>query len=87
MTEELKQEAKEYIKNNYVLYSISGNDIELISQAYVAGAEPREKRIEELEAQIKKMKNCFNCRKGDWNNRTECFKSNCVNRNKWELKE
>ena len=53
---ELKQEAEEYIKNNYVLYSISGNDIELISQAYLAGAEPREKRIAELEQENKKLK-------------------------------
>ena len=28
---------------------------------YLAGAEPREKRIAELEAQIEKMKNCKNC--------------------------
>jgi len=30
---------------------------------YLAGAEPREKRIEELEAQIEKMKCCENCAK------------------------
>lgn len=29
--------------------------------AYLAGAEPREKRIVELEQQIEKMKNCKNC--------------------------
>lgn len=28
---------------------------------YLAGAEPREKRIEELEQQIEKMKCCANC--------------------------
>lgn len=30
-------------------------------EGYLAGAEPREKRIAELEAQIKKMKCCSNC--------------------------
>ena len=31
-------------------------------EAYEAGAEPREKRIEELEVQIEKMKCCGNCK-------------------------
>ena len=31
-------------------------------------------KIKELEAQIEKMKNCFNCAKGDWDNRTKCIK-------------
>lgn len=44
-------------------------------------------RLVELEKQIEKMKNCFNCAKGDWNNRTNCLESGCVNKNKWELKE
>lgn len=44
-------------------------------------------RVRELEQQIEKMKNCFNCAKGDWNNRVECIKSGCVNKNKWEIKE
>lgn len=41
----------------------------------------------ELESQIKKMKNCFNCAKGDWDNRVKCIKSGCVNRDKWKMKE
>ena len=41
----------------------------------------------ELKAQIEKMKNCFNCAKGDWNNRANCIKSGCVNKDKWEIKE
>ena len=32
-------------------------------KGYLAGAEPRERRIAELEAQIEKMKNCRNCKK------------------------
>ncbi len=44
-------------------------------------------KIKELEAQIEKMKNCFNCAKGDWDNRIKCIKSGCVNKNKWEIKE
>ena len=34
-------------------------------QAYIASGKPREKRIEELEQQIEKMKCCYNCSK--WN--------------------
>ena len=44
-------------------------------------------KVKELKAQIEKMKNCFNCAKGDWNNRVKCIKSGCVNKNKWELAE
>ena len=36
-------------------------DVENVTDAYIAGAEPREKRIAELEAQIEKMKCCQNC--------------------------
>lgn len=53
---ELEKEAEEYIKKNYVLYSISGNDIDLMTQAYLASAEPREKRIEELEKENKTLR-------------------------------
>lgn len=40
-----------------------------------------------LEAQVEKMKCCFNCVKGGWNNRVKCIKSGCVNKDKWEIKE
>lgn len=36
-------------------------DVENVTDAYLASAELREKRIAELEAQIEKMKNCKNC--------------------------
>ena len=45
------------------------------------------KEIADLKAQIEKMKNCFNCAKGDWNDRVKCINSGCVNKSKWEIKE
>jgi hypothetical protein len=57
--------------------------------AYLAGAEPREKRIAELEAQIEKMKCCENCqtvRDAEGN----CYllkDGKCKNKDKWEIKE
>lgn len=58
----------------------SGRSFRLLCETY-------ENKIAELEAQIEKMKNCFNCAKGDWDNRVECIKSGCVNKDKWEIKE
>ena len=43
-------------------------------------------KVKELEAQIEKMKCCFNCAKGNWGNRVNCIKSGCVNKDKWELR-
>ena len=69
--EELKKEAEEYreskrhksfradvgtVQINYESY------LNNLQQAYLAGAEPREKRIADLEAQIEKMKCCQNCK-------------------------
>ena len=49
--EELKQEAEEYALNQW-----EGNlPWSVIQKSYYDGAEPREKRIAELEAQIEKM--------------------------------
>jgi hypothetical protein len=48
--EELEKEAEEYSQK-----TCSYIRVELV-QAFLAGAEPREKRIEELEEQIEKMK-------------------------------
>jgi multidrug resistance efflux pump len=53
-----------------------------MKRAYEIKCEQYESKIKKLEAQIEKMKNCFNCAKGDWNNRVECIKSGCVNKNK-----
>ena len=49
--------------------------------------EELEKENAELKTQIEKMKNCFNCAKGDWNNRYYCLKNLCINKNKWELRK
>lgn len=54
--EELKQEAEEWVQNNNYPYSNCPNIEKKLKQAYLAGAEPREKRIAEIEAQIEKMK-------------------------------
>ena len=58
-----------------------------MKRAYEIKCEWYESKIKELEAQIEKMKNCFNCTKGDWENRVKCIKSGCVNKSKWEIKE
>jgi hypothetical protein len=61
---------------------------------YIDSAEPREKRIEELEAQIEKMRCCYNCKqnqdesyckikKSDVND-LSCWDCGC---DKWEIKE
>ena len=58
--EELEKESNKYAEKVY------GNSTDIdhygIADAYYNGAEPREKRIAELEAQIEKMKNCDNCK-------------------------
>lgn len=54
-----------------------------VREAYLAGAEPREKRITELEAQIEKMKCCQNCRK--FNNLSyDCTCAEVCN--EWEIR-
>ncbi len=69
-----------------------------IKEAYLAGAEPREKRIAELEAQIEKMKCCGNCKNdGDykepyrygtgWCNICKRHKIAKGSFDKWEIKE
>ena len=79
--EELKQEAKEYAKpwKNSLAY-VS------IKDAYLAGAEPREKRIAELEAQIEKMKCCENCNNFQHRINHRC-NTKCKNLSEWEIKE
>ena len=99
--EELKKEAEEYreskrhksfradvgtVQINYESY------LNNLQQAYLAGAEPREKRIADLEAQIEKMKCCYNCSKwydGECEESPKsktffCADFKCDN---WEIKE
>jgi len=111
--EEMKQEAEDWL-NKWELCNKCENKVDCISnfsyckkvvlQAYLAGAEPREKRIaelearcnelflqtcgqakkiKELEAQIDKMKCCYNCK----HSRTEYEHCKTDKHEKWEIKE
>jgi hypothetical protein len=79
----LKQEAEENAKKRTKGFKCQDN----CEKSYVMGAldfaEPREKRIEELEAQIEKMKCCFNCK----HSRTEYEHCRTDKSEKWEIKE
>ena len=57
--DELETEAKEWIKNNNYPYSNCPNIEKKLKQAYLAGAEPREKLI----AELKSEKGCETCTK------------------------
>ena len=91
--EELKQKAEEYglekCRECYMCNSEENGDriycakLESRKEGYIAGAEPREKRIAELEAQIEKMKCCFNCK----HSRTEYEHCKTDKHEKWEIKE
>ena len=63
-------------------------DVENVTDAYLAGAEPKEKRIAELEAQIEKMKCCQNCDNWNWKH-SKCekkLKGDCFKYNKWVMR-
>lgn len=90
--EELKQEAEDN-KPPYAFCTLDTN-CELWKDGYQKGAEQRERRIADLEAQIEKMKNWCNCKnyqqclielaeQGKGMKPSEC----CVNCKKWEIKE
>ena len=59
--EELEKEAEEYALDTYEMCSYSdlpyASDRRAREQAYIAGAEPREKRIADLEAENEQIKN------------------------------
>jgi hypothetical protein len=94
--EELKQEAEKSLDKRLGTYAyIRKQDCYTnYVDGYIDGAEPREKRIKELEAQIEKMKNWCNCKnyqqclielaeQGKGMYPSEC----CRNCKKWEIKE
>lgn len=58
--EKLEKEAEEWVNKNKPVQD-EWEDSDII-QAIIDTSEPREKRIEELKAQIEKMKSCVNCR-------------------------
>ena len=53
--EELNKEAKEFTDSKKSFWRQGRTCIDSVKQAYIAGAEPREKRITELEATNKKI--------------------------------
>lgn len=89
---ELEKEAYLYAKNSKDVQDFEcGFDIAF--KSYLASAEPREKRIAELEAQIEEMKCCENCKnynnfhrhcEFDAKHSVECH---CNNYKLWEIKE
>ena len=64
--------AKEFVLANSG-YSFNEFHSKKAIQIYLAEAEPREKRIAELEAQIEKMKNCKNCANYMISGKCPCF--------------
>lgn len=80
--EVLKQEAKEsWWNDNNCSGALSTEKI--YECGYLAGAEPREKRIAELEQQIEKMKCCGNCENRYGQEKCE----DCHNYSKWNFKQ
>ena len=79
--------ARHRVEQKFQERHFSDESVLQMKRAYEIICERYESKIKELEAQIEKMKNCFNCAKGDWNNRVNCIKSGCVNKDKWEIKE
>ena len=65
--EELEKRAKEYARKEvyYGAYIDEEAGMEIVEEVYIEATEREtkllQKRIEELEAQIEKMKNCKNC--------------------------
>lgn len=87
--EELKKEAIQYAVDYPTSYG-KGYKHKDLRIAYLAAAEPREKRIAELKAQIEKMKCCQNCKHYTSFN-DACmvygyFSYNC-DLSEWEMKE
>ena len=83
MNEELEKEAEEWLCNN--LHSASEEDF---IKAMIDIAEPREKQIAELEAQIEKMKCCQNCDNWNWKH-SKCekkLKGDCFKHSKWVMR-
>ncbi len=89
---ELEKEAREYLAEHSEYNEVFGQTFVAVDTltAMVDFAEPREKRIAELEAQIEKMRNCANCKNYNGNEGFCVLGSgygyNC-NLEKWEIKE
>lgn len=89
--EELEKEAYDYVDK---YWGASPCEIRALKETYVNSAEPREKRIAELEAQIEKLKCCENCADydgqdcdADNENYCRCFTGDKNDDCYWRLKE
>ena len=80
--EELEKEAEESSKEAFCIAHTHEDEL-IYRNGYLAGAEPREKYIAELKAQIEKMKCCSNCK----HSRTEYEHCITNKHEKWEMKE
>lgn len=95
--EELEKEIEEYLENKHCKKVCSCDEIKECGEGIrircasficrkeliVNFAEPREKRIEELEAQNEKMKCCGNCENRYGQEKCE----DCHNYSKWKFKQ
>ena len=95
--EELEKEAGEYLEKEHCKNVCTCDEIKECKEGVrirctsfdyrkeliVNFAEPREKLIEELEAQIERMKCCVNCK----HSRTEYEHCKTDKHEKWEIKE
>ena len=59
--EELDKEADEFTDSKKSFWRQGRTCIDSVKQAYITGAEPREKRIEELEKKIKQLQDDIDC--------------------------
>lgn len=86
--EELEKEAKQsYLDNTDHMQWDAEGEFDY-TRGYLNAAEPREKRIEELEKQIEKMKCCHNCKNCAYAGfEIICRTYDCINQSKWEIKE
>ena len=93
--EELKQEAEEYANKLLEGTEFEEDDMDVCAytkrellEAILYFAEPREKRITELEAQIEKMKRCENCKHNYDADQfiSSNFCDDCFDYSKWEVK-
>ena len=77
--EEIEKEAEEKYSEVDREFIACQDEGEVFNIGYILGAEPREKRIAELEEQIEKMKCCGNCRfsESDKLNGTFCHREGC----------
>ena len=86
--EELEKEAEEKYSEVDREFIACQDEGEVFNIGYILGAEPREKRIAELEAQIERMKCCGNCAKNGHICVAEEMQGKLCGKNKvkWELR-